>query len=296
MNQYNFLLQKNDLSIKKCTIKGKAIIIDTNDGKYVLKEKNNQKLFKYLNSRQFHNFPNIFDYDREKAIYEYIDSIDYDNEEKALDLIRVVALLHKKTSYYKEISSDDFKDMFEKIKSQIDYIYNYYLDTINVIESKVYMSPSEYLLSRNISKVFAAIFYCKEHIDSWFETVKNEKRKRVVTLHNNLDISNLLKNEEIYLISWDSKIDMPIYDLVNFYNKNFLDFDFELLFKEYEQISPLLDSEKELLLILISIPTKLENNKNEYENVKNVRKFLDKIYKTEFILASEKEKETKENS
>ena len=44
--------------------------------------------------------------------------------------------------------------------------------------------------------------------------------------------------------------------------------------------------------ILISIPEKIEFNNNEYNQVKKVRKFLDKIYKTEIFLTSKKEKST----
>lgn len=292
MNQYKLLINKNDLNIDKCTIKGKAIIIDTDKGKYVLKEKNNYKLFKYLESRGFYNFPGIVDYDRENGLYEYIENIEYDDEEKALDLIRITAHLHSKTSYYKEVTNEDFKSIYEEVLREIDYIYNYYLDIINIVESKVYMSPSEYLLSRNISKVFAACFYCKNGINDWLEKVKYLKRKRVCTLHNNLDTSNVLKNKEIYLISWKNKIDIPIYDLVNFYNKNALKYDFEFLFKEYERICSLETYEKDLLLILISIPYKITFSNLEYENVKTVRKFLDKIYKTEFLLEPKTKEET----
>ena len=162
-----------------------------------------------------------------------------------------------------------------------------------MIESKIYMSPSEYLISRNISKIFSCIYYCDNEIDKWYELIKDKKRKRVVTLHNNLKLDNLLKNKKIYLISWEkSKIDLPIYDIVNFYNNYALDFDFSILLDEYERIFPLLEEEKCLLNILISIPEKLTINYNEYKMVKEVRKLLDKIYKTEKILTSKKEETT----
>ena len=162
-----------------------------------------------------------------------------------------------------------------------------------MIESKIYMSPSEYLIARNISKIFSCIYYCNNELDNWYELIKNNKRKRVVTLHNNLKLDNLIKNNNIYLISWDkSNIDMPIYDLVNFYNMYALDFDFLTLLEEYERIFPLLKEEKLLMNILVSIPDKIDFNANEYNRVKKVRKLLDKIYKTEKLLTSEKEETT----
>lgn len=297
MKQYKNLLEKLNLKVNKYTIKGKTIIIDTNSGKYVLKKDNNMNLYKYLESRNFKYFPSVLEHDNNNALYEYINEVDYDEEEKAFDLIHYVALLHSKTSYYKEIDFDEYKKIYENLSNQIDYIYNYYLDVINIIETKVYMSPSEYLIARNISKIFSCIFYCKRNIGEWYELVKDKKRKRVVTLHNNLDTSHLLKNKETYLISWsNSKVDMPIYDFVLFYRKRELDFDFVKLLEEYERIYPLLKEEKKLLLILISIPDKLTISNNEYNMVKKVRKFLDKIYKTEFMLTSkEEEKSTNTN-
>ena len=122
---------------------------------------------------------------------------------------------------------------------------------------------------------------------------KRKKRKRVATLHNNVDTNNLLKNKETYLIGWENNaVDMPIYDFVNFYKKRALDFDFPMLLKEYERIYPLLEEEKKLMFVLISIPEKLSLSNNEYNTVKKVRKFLDKIYKTEFMLTPEKEEES----
>lgn len=291
MRQYKDILDRNNIIPSKYTIKGNSTIIDSMLGKYVLKKTSNNNIYKYLNSRNFNYFPRVIDSDDGITMFEYIDSIGYDESEKAFDLVHYLALLHSKTSYYKEIDLDEYKTIYENLKNQIDYIYNYYLDIINIIETKVYMSPSEYLIARNISKIFSCIFFCKRSIDEWYELVKDKKRKRVVTLHNNVSTDHILKNSDTYLISWDkSKIDMPIYDFVNFYNSRALDFDFEALLKEYERIYPLLEEEKKLLLILISMPNRLVLDDNEYDMVKQVRKFLDKIYKTEYMLTFEEEK------
>ena len=100
-----------------------------------------------------------------------------------LDLIHTIALLHSKTTYYKDVDIDEYKKIFEETMEKINYIYNYYMDVINIIESKIYMSPSEYLIARNISKIFSCIYFCKNELEQWYEIVKNEKRKRVVTLN-----------------------------------------------------------------------------------------------------------------
>lgn len=294
MKQYRNILDKNGLRVSKYTIKGKATIVDTPLGQFVLKEDKGKDIYKYLSSRNFEYFPKIVDYDNDKIMFEYLDNIDYDDSQKAFDIMHIVALLHSKTTYYKEVDYDEYKKIFENLKEQINYINNYYIDITNMIESKVYMSPSEYLIIRNISKIFSCIYYCNNELDNWYELVKNKKRKRVVTLHNNLKLDNLIKNKDIYLTSWEnSKIDLPIYDLVDFYNRYALEFDFSILFEEYERIFPLLEEEKLLMNILISIPSKLTLNNNEFDMIKDARNILDKIYKTELLLTSKEEETTR---
>ena len=293
MKQFRKILEDNDLKVNKYTINGKAVIVDTSKGLFVLKNTKGNDKYKYLLSRGFDYFPKILAIDNDNTIYEYLENIDYDDSQKAFDIMHLISLLHSKTAYYKEIDYDEYKIIYENLKSKIDYIYNYYLDIINVTESKLYPSPSEYLIERNISKIFSCIFYCTNELNHWYDLIKDKKRKRVVTLHNNLKLDNLLKNKNMYLISWDkSKIDMPIYDLINFYNRYALDFDFKSLFNEYERIFPLLEEEKILLNILISIPEKINFNLNEYDMVKSIRKMIDKIYKTEKLLTSKEEKTT----
>lgn len=294
MRQIKNILDRNDLKVNKYTIRGKATIVDTPLGQFVLKKNKGNNIYKYLASRNFEYFPKIVDFDKDNIMFEYLDNIEYDDSQKAFDIMHIIALLHSKTTYYKEIDYDEYKNIYENLNEKIDYINNYYLDIINQIESKIYMSPSEYLIARNISKIFSCIYFCKNELNHWYEVVKDKKRKRVVTLHNNLKLENLIKNKNMYLISWDkSKIDLPIYDIVDFYDRYSLDFDFTTLFDEYERIFPLLKEEKILLSVLISIPNKINFTYNEYNMVKNVRKMLDKIFKTEKLLTSKKEEETK---
>ena len=293
IRQYKNILNKNGLSVNKYTIKGKSTIVNTNKGLFVLKKNMGNDIYNYLISRNFENFPKIIDINNDCILYEYLDNIEYDDSQKAIDIMRIIATLHRKTTYYKEINFDEYKKIYESLKEKITYINNYYLDIISNIESKVYMSPSEYLIARNISKILSCIYYCNNELENWYSLIKDNKKKRVVTLHNNLKLDNILKNKNIFLISWDKcKVDIPIYDLVNFYNRYSLNFDFSVLFDEYEKIFPLLKEEKILMNILISIPAKIIFTNNEYNQVKQIRSLLDKIYKTERLLTSKKEEST----
>lgn len=294
MKLFKKILDKNDLKVDKYTMKGKTMIVNTPLGQFALKKGNLDNIYKYLLSRNFEYFPKVIDSNEDSTIYEFVDDVKYDNDQRAFDLIHTIALLHSKTTYYKDVDIDEYKKIFEETMEKINYIYNYYMDVINIIESKIYMSPSEYLIARNISKIFSCIYFCKNELEQWYEIVKNEKRKRVVTLHNNLKLDNIIRNKNVYLIGWEySKIDSPIYDFINFYNNYALYFDFRSLLNEYERIFPFKEEEKKLLSVLISIPSKIPNTEKEYNKVKNVRQLLDKIYKTELLLTPKEKEETK---
>ena len=294
MKLFKKILDKNDLKVDKYTMKCKTMIVNTPLGQFALKKGNLDNIYKYLLSRNFEYFPKVIDSNEDSTIYEFVDDVKYDNEQRAFDLIHTIALLHSKTTYYKDVDIDEYKKIFEETMEKINYIYNYYMDVINIIESKIYMSPSEYLIARNISKIFSCIYFCKNELEQWYEIVKNEKRKRVVTLHNNLKLDNIIRNKSVYLIGWEySKIDSPIYDFINFYNNYALYFDFRSLLNEYERIFPFKEEEKKLLSVLISIPSKIPNTEKEYNKVKNVRQLLDKIYKTELLLTPKEKEETK---
>lgn len=182
---------------------------------------------------------------------------------------------------YKEIDLDNYKYIYEQINNQIKDILNYYNNVMDNIESSVYMSPSNYLISRNISFIYSAINYAKRSIDYWYKLIENKRKVRVVVVHNNLSLEHYLKEDKPYLISWDkSKIDMPIYDLISLYNNHYLEFDFTELINLYLSKYPLSKEETLLFLTIISIPKKIIYNDSEYKTVINIRRQLDYIYKT----------------
>ena len=182
---------------------------------------------------------------------------------------------------YKEIDLDNYKYIYEEINKEIEETLNYYNIVMDNIEKEIYMSPSNYLISRNISFIYSAINYSKRSIDYWYKLVENKRKIRVVVNHNNLSLEHYLKEDKPYLISWEkSTIDMPIYDLISLYNNHYLEFDFTDLLKIYLSKYPLNEEEITLFLAIISIPKKIVSNNSEYKNVLNIRRQLDYIYKT----------------
>ena len=288
MKQINEILKKYKLKPNRYVKNGKATIVDTEIGRFVIKKNNyNKKIFNYLKSRNFNYYPKIInDLDEEYEISEYIEEIDYPNEQKMLDLINLISLLHSKTTHFKEIDYEDYKQIYEDIKNNIEYLEDYYNEMITIIESHVYMSPSEYLLARNISRIFISLNFCKNEIENWYNLIKDKTKQRVVVLHNNLDLSHFIKNNNSYLISWDkSKIGIPIFDLYILYKRHALDYDFSEILKNYEKNYPLKKEERILLFILIALPIKLEFNKSTYELTKEISNQMDIMYKTEKLIS-----------
>ena len=266
--------------INKITLKNGVKIIDDN---YVIKKTDTSLMntYNYLLSRSFNYFPEVIKEDKDNFYYKYINDIAEPKEQKIIDMTNLVSLLHNKTTMYKEIDIDNYKYIYESISNKIDDTYNYYNNLMDNIENEIYMSPSNYLIARNITLIYKMLNYAKTEINNWYKMIENKRKVRVVTIHNNLSIDHYLKSDKPYLISWDkSSIDMPIYDLVSLYKNNYMDFDFVDILKIYLNKYPLLPEEMLLFLIMISIPDKIKKADSEYKIVLEVRRIIDYIYKT----------------
>lgn len=283
---------------RKCIIKNKVKIIEEDEARYVLKKsnKNLKELFDYLDSRSFYNHPKILGVENNEYRYEYIEERFYPDERKGNDIIEVVSNLHYKTSYYKDVSKNKYREIYEKINDNIEILKKYYNDLINEIENEIYPSPSYYFIERNYSIINSSLNFCEKELKSWFKLVEDKKKERVTIIHNNLKTEHFLKRDNGYLINWDKYVvDTPILDLYKFYQNDGLKYDFIDLLKEYNKNFSLTEEEKKLFLILISMPKKQEFLDNELLNVKNIKNIFDKLYNTKELVATInfKEKETK---
>ncbi len=297
IKQINDLSSKYNIKPIKYEIRGKTTLLTTDTGKFAVKEKvrnNNSEIINYLASRSFNYYPKKIAEDDEYIIYEGIEEVFTPIEQKLNDIVDVVALLHNKTTHYKEVDTSDYENLYEDLSNNVEYLYSYYDDHMNIISEHEFMSPSEYLFARNSSKVFNALEYCKNEIERWYELVKNKKKQRHVVLHNNLDLSHFIKSDNSYLISWDkTKIGLPIFDIFKLYKKQGIYYEFEEVLNRYNRSYPLLEEEKKLLYILMAMPDKIEFIGNEYDKTNIVNNFIEQIIKAEAIISSEYSKETK---
>ena len=282
------ILRRNNIIAHNYRKLGNNIVIDD---KYVIK-KNNKKddILSYLDNRNFNYYPHIYDKDSNYELVEYLKDTDIPREQKMNDLVKLVSLLHNKTTYYKEVDEADYKELYEDLLNNLEYLEEYYTDLITIIESKVFFSPSEYLLASNITLIFDSIRYARDMTLKWYETISKKTHKmRVSVIHNNLSLDNYIKNNKDYLTNWDkSKIDIPIFDLYKLYIRNYNEFDFFDILRLYEKDYPLKDEELLLFYILISMPNKIEFNTNNYEMCNIIEKEIDKLLKSSELITNYK--------
>lgn len=297
MNSLDKISSKYDLNIRKYEEKKNIKIIDTNKGKFVIKNKilNEDDLYDYL-------FNKNFDYLLEKEqiddcnIFPYINELNLPLEEKAIDLVNVLSLLHNKTTFYRKVVLDDVKKTYEDLVDKIQKLYQYYFDMQDIIEQKVYMAPEEYLLIRNISFIYSSLNYSREKLEEWYKLKIKQKKERVVLLHNKPCLDHLLVGNKKQLISWDNyKRDIPIYDFLYFYKSNYLDVEMPSLFNLYQSKFCFSNEEFLLFLVLISIPEKIVFTKKHYYDSERVYELVKYVSKTRDFVLKENEKYQEED-
>ncbi len=268
----------------KITIKGKATIVDTESGKYVIKEKQKdiKSLYNYLSSRDFTNYPQIIDEYDNNYVYEYLKDNPSPLNQKCVDMAKLLANLHYKTSYFKPIVKDEIKGVYENILSNINYFENYYQKLIDKASNKEYPSPSNYLLLRNETKINSLISYLKKELEKWYKIVINNEKERVVYNHNNLSIDHYISN---YFISWDNyQIDTPVLDLINLYKNDYNKYDYSNFLENYTKRFELLEEEKLLLFIIISLPDIKYLKEDELTNTIIIGKLINYINSSEKLI------------
>lgn len=269
--------------INKITIKGNVKIIETEDKKVVIKKKSKDmnSLFDYLNRRNFLCYPNIEKETRNDVEYEYYNEKKYFNQNDDEDFIRTIADLHYKTTYYKDVSRLKYKDIYNTLIDNIDYLKDYYEKYISEADIETYMSPSNYLFVRNYSIVNSSLFYIEKELNAWYNLVKDKTKERVSVVHNNLRKDNFLRSDKDLLTGWENyMVDTPILDIYKLYKNEYKNIDFKSMFKVYNDIFKLTKEELKLFFIMISMPKKLKKTDNEFNNVRNTKLFIDYMYRT----------------
>lgn len=281
----------------KYTLKGKTINVNSMQGNFVIKpaKKDIISLFSYLNSRSFYNYPKVIAKDDDYITYEYLKELETPKEQQLLDLVLVVAKLHNKTVYFKEVTEDKYKEIYDNIKDNVIYLRDYYSGIYDEAFNEIYISPAKYNFLLNYSLLNNDLAFILDELDEWFNLVKESNKQRVCLIHNNLSLEHFIKGMDSYLISWDKyTFDTPVMDIVNLYHNEYLTCDFSGILKEYLKNFKLSVDEEKLLFILLSLPDKVNFDDSEFNNTINFANLVDYIKRTEKLIRpyyTEKQKE-----
>lgn len=293
-NEISKLLKKHDIKVFSYKKENDFYVVDTNKGKFFVYENiNNKYIYNYLNTRSFDNYPKILIDDNYK-ISKYIEDTDIPDEQKYNDLIDLVSSLHSKTKFNKRVINDEYNNIYEKLERNYNYLFDYYNKIIDIIDHKIFLSPSDYLIARNIGLVFDSLDLGKNYLEELKEDTEKVDKMKVSIINNNLTLSNFRRSDKSYLINWNkAKIDIPIFDLYNFFQNNYNVDYFEIL-KRYEKKYPLQDIEKKLLFVLLLMPNLIDFNTSEYNMCKNIRINMNKLINTQFMISKYKKSITKD--
>lgn len=262
-----------DLKVNNIRFLNDNKILESDDNKYFIKPRKSDlnKTFNYLNSKKFNNYLNFLNKNDKEYIFPYLDSYDANDFDKAKELIYLISILHSKTFIYESYYENELKNIYEDIINKIENIKNHYDKLRKIYEEEKIMLPSHYFLLTNISWIYTSLDSSKYFIEKWYQIIKEKKEIRKCFIHGNLELSHLIKNDESLIISWDkSRYDFPVYDLINFYNKDFDKVEFYNLFKIYENNFPLLEEEKYLLYSLMFLSNNVDYESDEVDNTMNM--------------------------
>lgn len=266
-----------------------VFVFKTMDGDFAVKVNpkiDYKKLYKYLNSRNFDYLPDISPDTRDDmVVFKYEEDYEIDKNQKILDLINLVSLLHSKTVYFKEVTIDKYKEIYQLIKDNIIYIDSYYDELFMKCIHTENNSPSNYLFLRNYTLIYNACKYTLDKLEEWYLKINDKTKQRVVLVHNNLKLEHFIKNDNEYLISWDNyTFDSPVLDLFNLYKNEWENVSFKEVIDTYLSNFNLLEDEKILFYILISIPYKVDEVDSEYDRCREFRRLVNYLLKSSSLI------------
>ena len=276
-NEINRLLKDYEIKIYSYKKKKDCYIITTDKGKFVVSNNfNNNYIFDYLSTRMFNFYPEIIINDK-YLVTKYIEDKIIPKEQKINDLTDLMSLLHSKTSYYKNIT-DEYLIMYDELENNYNYLYEYYQNIINDVDNSIFLSPSKYLIARNITLILDSLNLGRYYLERWKEKISKLDKMRVSVINNDLSLSNYKRDDKPYIINWSkSKIDIPIFDLYKLNSNE--DIDIYEVLKRYEKKYQLKNGEKDLLMVLLFMPNKIDITNNEYNMCKNIKREINRLIK-----------------
>ncbi len=270
-------------------------IID--DKLYKKRKRNIEEVYSFLDSRNYEYYIKPIEVNNNEEVYPYINEYETTNNERAKDLMYRVAILHNKTTEFKDKNIDLIKERYETTINILDETYQFYYKLQDELEEHELLYPEELLLLENISKIYYMINSSRYYIEEYYKEIDNKNKERIARVHGNLSLDHIIESDEKYLISWNnSRMDTPVIDLIKFYKKDYERVEFSSLYNLYNSKYPLNKEEIYLFFSLINIPDKIKYGDNHLVNTINTRHLVNYIDKTiELTLQENKKDEESSN-
>lgn len=236
-NSYYFIKEVKDDSLDKVYNR----LLLTNINNFVIPLKGNNHKFtqfeneKYYIVSQYYEDEPILGHDIRISFY-----------------IRIIANLHKQTSFSINVQDNYLETTLNYLDNQIKKISNDINSRIEVIENSDYHSPNDWYFLMNYSILQRALESASNHVLNFENGVKEQKELTICLTYQNFDFSHVILNSEKIVSLEKVGFNLAPYDLYDLINKiDILSFNIVPFLKEYLQINPLKEYEKEYLMALL---------------------------------------------
>lgn len=292
---------ENDIPIKRYTYLKNLRILETEEQKILMKPKKKYDLetvYQYLDDHHVTDYLKPLAIRNDTVLFPFISDSLLTGDEKAKKMVYHLSLWQNKTTTNQRIDIDKVKETYETYQQRIQYLNAYYHDLQDMIETKVYMAPSEYLFIRNSSFIYEALNYAHQLLQQWYQKMQQKKTQRKVYCHGKCELSHFLVADQGYFISLEKAHLGNVYeDFAHFFHQNFKDVDMISTFRFYQQKYPFTEEETLEFYVQILLPDMIEIYPSSLATCQKLVHFFERMKVTrEFLLEQQEYKQKHQQS
>ena len=264
------------------------------DQKVVVKPKKRYDLetvYRYLQDHHVTSYVSPLAIEKNEVLFPYCEDALLTADEKAKKMLYTLSIWQNKTTTHQRLDIDEVKARYEMYRKKIADTNLYYHNLQDMIETKVYMSPSEYLLVRNSSLIYAALAYSQQALEEWYQRIQQKKSKRQVYCHGKCELSHFLGSDNGYFISLENAHLGDVWeDFTCFYRQDFQQVDMISSFHFYQHKYPFTKEEQLALYVELSLPEIIDIYPSSLQKCQQLTKFIEYLMRTSEFLSEQQKK------
>lgn len=280
--------------IQKYSYIGNLKLLQTEDSQILIKPKKRydmETVYKYLEDHHAPLYLKPLEIREEELLFPYLEKPLLNNDELAKKLVYNLSIWQSKTTIHQRLDLDELKKKYEEKKQTVAHLQAYYHDLQDLIETKVQMAPSEYLFIRNVSSLYAALFYADNLLETWYEKMLKTKNERKVYCHGKCELDHFLGNDNGYFISLEkAHIGDVTEDFEHFFKTNLETVDMVSTFRYYQSKYPFTEEEKLSFFYHIVLPNRMEVYPSSLKKCQQLGTFFDHVKMTSDFILEQQEK------